>query len=139
MATIIFDTLVGGGSLTLTTPTIVYGTDFSDARYNQSSHRTGDGTLVTYNPAGLSVVTGVIIMKGVLLSEGNALKTWLHDKAIFGLNKFTITPPTGVDLGLGVSTNVTLCDFVGTDDSSVFRHKVPSIFLIKFPYTFVRV
>ena len=132
-----FDTLLMGGSITLITPTIVYGTDYYHKRYNQYSNRTADGTLVTYD-TGLSLVEGEIIMKGVLWNEGDSFRTWLHEKALFAFQSFTITPPNGLDLGKGKGVAIANCNFVGDDDKGVFKHVEPGIFKIKFPYSFVR-
>jgi len=134
---ITFDTLIVGGDITLITPTVVYGTDYFDMRYNQSSNRTADGTLVTYG-TGLSVVSGEIIMKGVSWIEGDNFRTWLHDEVIFALNSFTITPPAELDLGKGKGVVVAGCNFIGHDDKGVLKLVVPGNFKIKFPYTFVR-
>lgn len=134
---ITFDTLAVGGDITLVTPTVVYGTNFSDGRYNQTSNRTADGTLVTYD-TGLSVVTGEILMKGVTYTEGDAFRTWLHEEAIFALTSFTITPPSGLDLGKGEGVAIADCNFVGQHDKGIFKLVVPGHFKIKFPYTFVR-
>jgi len=136
---ITFDTGGGGGSITLVTPTVIYGTDYFDMRFSQHTLRTGDGEEVTYDGAGKNVVEGDIVMKGVLWSEGDAFRTWVRTKAVYALNKFTITPPSGLDLGLGKGVAIANCNFIGDDDKGVFKHVVPGVFKIKFPYTFVRI
>lgn len=127
----------GSSSITLTTPTVVYGTDFFDNRYNQTSIRTCDGELITYG-TGLSIVNGEIVMKGVDWTEGDNFRTWLHNEAVFSMNKFTITPPSQLDLGKGKGRSITSVNFVGEDDKGVFKLVVPGVFNITFPYTFVR-
>ena len=62
----------------------------------------------------------------------------LHDKAIFALNSFTITPPAELDLGKGKGVVIADCNFIGHDDKGIFKLVVPGDFKIKFPYTFVR-
>lgn len=133
-----FNTLLAGGSVTIYTPAVVFGTDYADKRFNQYVKRTADGNLVTYDN-GLNVVEGEIRMKGVTWSYGDLLRTWLHEKAIFGFQSFTISSTSGqLDLGLGKGVNVTGCNFLGDDDKGVFKYVTPGVYTITFPYTFVR-
>jgi len=133
---ITFNTGLSGGSITLVTPTVVYGTDYYDEVFNQNSLRTADGELITYGNI-TKVVNGVILMKGVSFTEGDNFRTWLREKAIFAQNKFTITPPTELDLGRGKGNSIAFCNFVGTNTKGVFKYEVPGVFKINFPYTFL--
>ena len=139
MVSVIFDTLLSGGAITVTVPSVVYGTDYSDQRYAQHSLRTGDGNLVVYDGAGKNVVDGSVIMKGVSTYMGEDFKIWLRDEAVFGLNKFTITPPALLDLGLGRGVPVINCNFMKDNDAGVFKYVVPGVYKVNFPYSFVRI
>ena len=135
MVNITFD--CGGGDSVIFSGQIVYGTKFADKRYNQYSMRTADGSLVAYD-TGLNVVAGEIIIKNVSYADGELLRTWLHEKAIFQFNKFDITTPDDVDLGEGKGDDIIDANFNGNDDSNVFQYTVPGLYKIVFPYTYVR-
>lgn len=136
MVDLIFDIGGSGGDVTVTGQ-VVYGTKFYDERYNQYSMRTAEGFIVTYD-TGTNIVIGEIIIKAVSYINGEQLRTWLHDKAIYMLNKFSITVPPEVDLGEGKDGDLTAVCFNGKDDKGVFQYNPPGIYKIKFPYTYVR-
>ena len=135
MVTITFD--CGGGDSVSIDGQIVYGTKFADRRYNQYGMRTADGSLVVYD-TGLNVVSGEIIIKNVSYTDGELLRTWLHEKAIFQKNKFDITTPDGVDLGEGKGEDIIDANFEGDSDNGVFQYSAPGLYKITFPYTYVR-
>ncbi len=135
---ITFDTLAVGGSQAITAPAIVFGTDYNDTRYNQITLRTADGDLVTYDN-GVNIVNGVLSLRGVTYADGQLLKTWINDKAVFALNSFTISSDSSsLDMGLGKGTPVTGCTLLTKSDKSIFRYVSPGIYTIKFPYSFNR-
>ena len=135
MVTLNFDTGIEDVDVT---GTVVYATDFEDERFGQHSHITGDGDPVAFDFSGFNIITGVIVIKGVIYTEGLALRTWLHDEAIFALEEFIITTPDGIDLGLGKGVNLTSVKFKGKSDNGVFKYSQPGIYTINFPYRLKR-
>ena len=137
MVDIVFDTGGTGNSVTVTGH-VVYDSFFGDERYGQHSLRTGDGALVTYDNAGINVVEGEIVIKNVTYENGEQLRTWIRRKAVYKLNAFSITVPTGVDLGEGKGINLAGVNFNDDTDKKVFKYEAPGLYTIKFPYTYVR-
>ena len=136
MPTITFNT--GSASVSVTGKT-VYGTKYNDKRYAQSSLETAEGTIVANDNNGINVIVGVIVIKDIDYTEGEALRTWLHDEAIFAMNSFSITSDNSEsDLGEGKDVALTGVNFDGNSDKGVFKHRAPDRYDIKFPYTVVR-
>jgi len=135
MADIVFT--AASGAVTFT-GIVVYESNWADSRFNQTSQRTTDGTLVTYDVAGQNIINGVINVKNVTYADGELLRTWIREKAIYMLNNFTITIPIGVDLGNGKSVDILAANFTRKNMNGVLKYRIPGIYTIKFPYTYVR-
>jgi len=116
---------------------VVYGTKFGDTRYNQHSLRVASGNLITYD-TGVNVVEGEIIVKNVTYADGELLRTWIHDSAVFQQNSFTISAIPEVDFGKGKNTAVTNVKFGARDTNDTFKYSAPGIYKLNIPYTFVR-
>jgi len=112
----------------------VYPLDPYQERYNQSALDMADASIKVYD-GGPTVVHGKLIIKGVLKSEGDSLRTYLTDTAIFQKNTFTITPPSNTDIGGGTGTALQNCTFDGGNDlKGVFVLVPPGRYDIEFPY-----
>jgi len=111
-----------------------FGTDWSKDRLNQYTQGTADGGRNTYDN-GPNILKGTIVLRNVSKANGDALRTYLTDTAIFGKNSFTITPPASTDLGSGVGTAVTLAFYDGgTNLDGVFEYIAPGIYNINLSY-----
>jgi hypothetical protein len=138
MVAITFDTNVTGGSVTIH-GNIVYGTEFEDQRYNQVSQRNALGQLITYDTHGFNVVDGDLLIKNVSRADGDALRTWIHTKAVFQLNVFDIsTDNDQVDLGEGQGEDLVGVKFGQLNDKGVIKLVPPGNYTVKFPFTYVR-
>jgi len=116
---------------------VLYDSKYHSERYNQRSMRVASDDLITYDNKGY-VVKGVLTIKNVSYEDGELLRTWLHEKAIFQLNKFTIvTSSDDINLGIGKDITLTEVNFVGDNDSGVFKYRMPGFYIIKFPYTYL--
>ncbi len=126
-------------SITIGTVTInrnpSIGTVWHNERMNQETGITADGGRVTYDN-GPTLLLGTIILRGVAKSEGDSLLTYLSGTAVFGKNSFTITPPTGCDLGAGSGTAVTSAYWNGGNTTEGFLDMSPNsaLYTITFPY-----
>ena len=136
MTTITFDTGLVNGSVSLV-GNIVYGTEWFEKRYNQSTVRLATGELRTYD-SGLNIVEGVISIKNVSRDNGNAFNEWVRDYAIFQFRPFTITVPAGVDLGNGLGVNILNARLTASDTKKIAKFVVPEKFQFKIPYTYRR-
>ena len=125
-----------GGSIDLV-GNVVYGTDYYDKRINQITQRTLDGALLTYD-SGTNICFGTLKMENLTKSNGQDLKAWIRDKAVFSLNSFTITPPSGVDLGLGEGIAVAGVKLLATDYKDMLTFKAPARWSLVMNYQFVR-
>lgn len=144
MVKIVFDTLiVGVGEKIEIEGQLVYGTKFDDERYNQYSQRTADGSLRVYD-TGVNVVMGELLIKNVTYEDGEILRTWLHEKAIFQLNNFTITildcndNPALADIGNGKGIPVVGANCTKKTDKGILKFVPPGNYKIKFPFTYIR-
>ncbi len=117
---------------------VVYSSKFADERYSQTSQTTGDGALVVYDVGGVDVVFGEIIIKAVSYADGELLRTWIRTKAIYMLNSFSVTTPAGVDLGNGKGVALANVNFMQKNMRNVLKYKPPGVWLVKFPYRYVR-
>lgn len=135
MVNITFDK---GGDSIIVTGQIVYGTIFEDERWGQYALLTGDGQLVTYDNTGVDIVEGEIIIKAVDYTNGEALRLWIREVAVYKLNKFSVVVPNGVDLGNGKGLNLSNVNYNKFDMKGVFTYKAPGLYDIKFPYTYAR-
>lgn len=127
-------------SFTIGTATITkdpaFGSQFHLMRLNQETKITADGGHVTYDN-GPNVLIGNIMVKNILKSEADTLRTFIKDTAIFQKVSFTIniSTLTNTDLGEGSGTNITNAFFDGgTDLNGVFELIAPGTFNLNFPY-----
>lgn len=125
-------------SITIGTVTIsrnpVYPLDVYPERYNQIKLDMADAAIKVYDN-GPTVIHGKIILKGVLKSEGDALRTYLTDTAIFQKSTFTITPPSNTDVGAGDGAALSNCSYDGGADlKGIFVLVPPGRYDIEFPY-----
>jgi len=112
----------------------VYATTWHKERMNQKSRLTSDGTVRTYD-SGPILIVGIIELRNVIKSEGDSLRTYITDTAIYRLNSFTITPPAATDLGSGDGVALTTCYYNGAQSlSGVFDYIAPGKYNISFPY-----
>ena len=135
MVTITFTAATGGVSID---GQVVYDSYFADDRFNQTTQRTADGALVTYDVAGKNIVNGEIVIKNVTYADGELLRLWIMNKAIYMQNSFTITTPVGIDLGEGKGVNISSANYMKKDMKGVLKYRIPGIYLVTFPYSFVR-
>ncbi len=112
---------------------VVYGTDYSSEQWNQVATRTADGKKHTYSN-GVNIFSTNLIVKGVVKAEGKAMKDWLREKVVYGLNRFDIALSQPVDLGEGETTSLLMAEFPKPNDEGVFSLKAPGIYNINFPF-----
>ena len=111
-----------------------YDSKYYTVRKNQYSQETVDGVLKVYD-GGPSVVYGTVVLKNVAKAEGDALMSFIKSNLVFQLNTFTIAPPANTDLGNGVGTSLTSCNFDGGQSlDGVFEFIPPGKYNINFPY-----
>lgn len=125
-------------SITIGTVTIArnpfHPLDWYPVRFNQSSVECADAARAVYDN-GPTVIKGTIILKGVLKSEGDALRTYLTGTAIFEKNSFTITPPANTNLGAGDGVALTSAYYDGGPTlEGVFTLTGGGLYDIAFPY-----
>jgi len=138
MVTITFTQTDNGSASESVEASIVYGTEFSDTRLNQSEQVLVDGSAVVYD-AGPTWCHGLLILKHVSYAEGNDFRTWIRDSIIFAYNRFTISAVSRVDLGKGKGIAITNARYDGGQSlKGVFQHIAPDMYNIKLPYRFVR-
>ena len=104
-------------------------------RLNQKTMITADGGRATYDN-GPTLLRGVIVLNLVLKSEGDALRTYITDTAVYGKNSFTIDPPANTDLGSGTGTDVTTAYYDGgLSLEGLFEPSANGLlYTINFPY-----
>jgi hypothetical protein len=108
--------------------------NWSKQRYNQYTRITADGGRKTYDN-GPTVLTGTLVLKAVAKSEGDILRTYITDTAVFGKNSFTITPPANTDLGAGDGVAITTAYFEGDSLEGVFQLSPNGLlYTITLPY-----
>jgi hypothetical protein len=115
-----------------------YSTSFEIKRLFQSTTRTIDGGIVTYDGSGIDIVEGNLYLKAVSYSHGEALRTWIRTKIVYSKNTFSITVPNEVDLGMGKGINLSNVTFPKKGDSGVFSFTPPNNYKINFPFTYRR-
>jgi len=126
------------GQITIGTVTInknpAYGTVWWNIRFNQKTIITADATRKTYDN-GPEIILGIIFIRNVVKSEGDSLRNYITDTAIFGKNPFTITPPPATDLGNGDGNALSVAYYNGGRDlKGVLELIRPQRYNIKFPY-----
>jgi hypothetical protein len=95
--------------------------------------------LITYDTHGFNVVDGDLLIKNVSRADGDALRTWIHTKAVFQLNVFDIeTDNDQVDLGEGQGEDLVGVKFGQLNDKGVIKLVPPGNYTVKFPFTYVR-
>jgi hypothetical protein len=131
-------TFVQGSNTLVIAGSIVYGTEFSDARYNQHSQLNAIGDLITFD-TGFNRVTTEILIKNVSYTDGENLRAFISTRLIYQLNTFTLTPSSSeVNLGNGKGTALTGCKFSKTDDDGVLKYVPPGLYQVSLPVTYRR-
>ena len=131
-------TFTQGANIVTVSAAVVYGTDWSDNRLNQFELLTADGVDVVYDD-GPTQAHGVLVMKGLSYTDGDALRTWLKTKAIYALNTFSISALANTDLGKGKNTIITSARWDGGQSTSgAFSLVAPGNYDVNFPYRFLR-
>jgi len=103
---------------------------------NHFSIITADATFKAFD-SGPETITGIILIKNVIKTEGDSLRDFISDDIIFGKNALTITPPAATDLGKGDGVAITNARFLGGNDlNGVFEFIPPGKYNIAFPYWF---
>jgi len=111
-----------------------FGTIWQIMRLNQETLITADGGHVTYDN-GPNILIGSILIKNVSKTEGDNLRDFIKDTAIFQKTSFTIDPPAATDLGEGDGTAIATAFFNGGNDiERVFEYIAPGRYNITFPY-----
>ena len=139
MVNITLDNGEVNGSITISA-TLVYGTQFSDKRFNQSALRIATGEYRVYD-TGNNVVMGEMVAKNVSYEDGELLRAWIREKIVFQLKQFSIVLDTSceeVNLGNGKGIDIVDASFTSDTDKSVFKYSAPGLYKLKFPYTYVR-
>jgi len=120
------------------TGSVVYATKYTTNRYGQTAEQTVDGEMVTVDNNGLNVIEGIIVITSVEYDEGEALRAWLRDDAVFRQEAISISSDCAeLDLGLGKDVAITNANFSKNNDKGVFKLRAPKRFDIKFPYSVV--
>lgn len=124
---------VGADSCTITkNPS--FGKNWWHERYNQYVIDTADGGRKIYDN-GPDVLKGEIVLRNVSKAEGDALRTFLETKAIYGKNAIDITPPTNTDIGAGAGTKLSSAYFDGPNTlEGVLSYHEPGLYDIVIPY-----
>ena len=120
--------------------TIVYNADsFSDNKNNQYAKRNLNGNLITYS-TGNTICNGLLVMNNVSHTDYKLLETWIKDTIVFMQYTFTLSEAgSDVDLGKGAGVSLTSVRFTETDLNGVFKYEAPGVYVLKFPYRFIRV
>lgn len=143
MVNITLDTGSVGGNVTFT-GSVVFGTKFSDRRVNQHTQFLASGQKRVYD-TGFNMVSGILKVNNLSYDDGEALRTWLHDEAVYQLNSFTIHIEdwygnvTDIDLGLGRGVDITDATLTESNDENIFNYRAPFNYDITLPFEFKRV
>jgi len=120
-----------GGEIIAKNP--AFGTQFWSVEFNQYRVQTADGGWVVYDN-GPSLIEGILILKNVIKSESDSLRTFLTGTAVYEKTSFIITPPSNTDLGKGDGSAITVFYSGGSDLKGVFTFIPPGNNDIKIPY-----
>jgi len=122
------------GSVTINRNPSIEST-WSKERMNQYVDMAADGTRIAYDN-GPTLLRGTLVLKLVLKSEGDSLRTYITDTAIYGKNSFTIDGPDNTDLGAGTGTSVTSAYFDGGNNLDGVFELSPNglLYTIRMPY-----
>jgi hypothetical protein len=124
-------------SVTLTGK-IIYGTEWWDERRNFFEVETSNGNDVVYN-GGPDKCFGVLMMKDVSRTEGDAFYAWLKNSVNLSSAPFTIGAVAGVNLGNGINASLSNVRFAGGRTLQGLLTPVPPFnYEVKFPYKFLR-
>lgn len=109
--------------------------DFWKIRLQQDLVRTADGGRAVYD-SGPTELHGVLVIANVAKSEADSLRTYLVSTAVYQKNSFTITPPSGVDIGGVDGVALSTCYFDGGDTiEGVLQPQTPrTLYTIRLPY-----
>lgn len=126
-------------SITIGTVTIsrnpVYPLNWYPKRFNQYTRDVADGDQITYDN-GPNVIYGILTIRNVSRTEGDALRTYLSGTAIFGKTSFLITPQAGGNTNLGRGTATAIGVFLNNGNTldGIFTLVVPDLYTIVLPY-----
>lgn len=130
-------TSLAGGSVSVN-GSIVYGTDFYLVRLNHFKLEMADGSDKVYD-LGPTKVVGVIVMKNVSYSDGEALRVFLSETCLFDYYRFNISAISKLDLGMGKNTGVGRARYGGGRTlEGVLSYSAPGIYNVKLPYYFIK-
>lgn len=118
--------------------TVVYGKGFYLRRVGQSTRRTMDGELHTYD-RGVTIVEGELTVKALSPEDKVALENFIVEDLNFNEGFFNLScDHTSVDFGEGGGVTVKACKFEGdlADLKGFFEHVPPGIFHLVMPYTY---
>jgi len=136
MTTLTLTQTEGGSEVVAITCSLVYGTDWFSNRLNQTTVETADGGMVTYD-AGPTVCHGVLVLKNVSYTDGQALLHWLKAHILYAKYQFTVAAVANVDLGKGKNTALTIVNWDGgRSTSGLLEYVAPGQYNVRFPYRF---
>jgi hypothetical protein len=111
-----------------------FSSDYFPRRLNHKTISSADGGRATYDN-GPEEIIGVLVIKNVNDTDKAALETFLRQTAIYGLNSFSITPPSNTNVGAGKGVALASSYYNGGNTlEGVFTHNPPDIWDIKLPY-----
>jgi hypothetical protein len=116
--------------------TIVYGTGYNVKRINQSRRETIDGGDLVFD-SGPNIGYGTIILKNVSYENGELFRSYLRNNLNFMRTLFTITPPTGLNLGNGRGIMISYCRLLKSTDDGIFDFVAPGVYNITLEYKFI--
>jgi len=124
-----------GGSAVTITKNPVYPLNWYFKRYNQYAVETADAGFVVYDN-GPNLIFGTLIIRNVAKSEGDDLRDYLKDTAVFQQTSFLITPESGGDTNLGKGDGAVIGVYYngGPDLDGVFTLVSPGYYTITLPY-----
>lgn len=117
---------------------VSYDSGFWDSKKSQFEKRNLNGDPIVYS-TGNTIVRGLLILKNVSYTDGQSLKSWLKTYAQYMINSFTLaTDSNEVNLGLGLGAIVKNVNYTKNSDKDLLKYMKPGIYLVKFPYRFIR-
>jgi len=120
---------------------VLYGTDFFDEAWNQSTVYTADGDSYSYGN-NIKRSDGIIILAGVSDTDGIGMRTWLRDTLQFQANYVGIgLASADVNIGKGNGIDIVFADrakYKFTHGKSLSKISAPKIHKVRFPYNFKR-
>jgi hypothetical protein len=137
MTSLIFTSTAGNVTISAS---VVFGTSFFKRRINQVVQEllSGDLSVSDDGASGNTLLKGLIVLKGVSRSDGEAFESWLTGTILFSKTPFNLAGITGVNLGTGQGSALTLARYDGgVSSEDVLELVPPSQYNINFPYRLV--